>query len=53
LTINEELLGKGQDEMIKAADPLMLFGMDITKYQGNYGRIGETIIYAPPEKDVE
>ncbi len=53
LTINEELLGKGQDEMIKAADPLMLFGMDITKFQGNYGRIGETIIYAPPEKDVE
>ena len=53
LTINDELLGKGQEELIKAADPLMLFGMDITKYQGNYGRIGETITYAPPEKDVE
>jgi len=53
LTINEELLSKGREEMIKAADPLMLFGMDITKYQGNYGRIGETIIYTPPEKDVE
>jgi flavin reductase (DIM6/NTAB) family NADH-FMN oxidoreductase RutF len=53
LTINDELLGKGKEEMIKTADPLMLFGMDITKYQGNYGRIGETIIYAPPEKDVE
>jgi flavin reductase (DIM6/NTAB) family NADH-FMN oxidoreductase RutF len=53
LTINEELLGKGQDEMIKAADPLLLFGMDVTKYLGNYGRIGETITYAPPKKDVE
>ena len=53
LSINDELLGKGQEELIKAADPLMLFGMDITKYQGNYGRIGDTITYAPPEKDVE
>ncbi len=53
LTINDELLDKGKEEMIKTADPLMLFGMDITKYKGNYGRIGETITYAPPEKDVE
>ena len=53
LTINEELLGKGQEEVLKAADPLLLFGMDITKYQGNYARIGETATYAPPQKDVE
>jgi flavin reductase (DIM6/NTAB) family NADH-FMN oxidoreductase RutF len=51
LTINDELLGKGKEEMIKTADPLMLFGMDVTKYLGNYGRIGETITYAPPKKD--
>jgi hypothetical protein len=31
----------------------MLFGMDITKYQGNYGKMGDTTIYAPPEKYVE
>ena len=53
ITINEELLDKEQEEVIKAADPLLLFGMDITKYQGNYARIGETATYAPPQKDVE
>jgi len=53
ITINEELLGKGQEEVLKAADPLLLFGMDITKYQGNYARIGKTTIYTPPQKDVE
>ena len=30
ITINEELLDKGEEEMLKAADPLFLFGIDIT-----------------------
>lgn len=53
ITINEELSGRVREEMLKAADPLLLFGMDITRYQGNYAEIGKTITYAPPKTDVE
>jgi hypothetical protein len=53
ITINEELSGRVREEMLKAADPLLLFGIDITTYQGNYAGIGKTITYAPPKTDVE
>jgi len=53
ITINEELSGKGDEEALKAVDPLLLFGMDITKFQGNYAGVGKTTTYTPPKKDVE
>ena len=53
ISINEELSGKAREERLKASDPLMLFGMDITNFQGNYAGLGKTIAYAPPETDVE
>jgi flavin reductase (DIM6/NTAB) family NADH-FMN oxidoreductase RutF len=53
ITINEELLGKGDEEVLKAVDPLLLFGIDITKFQGNYAGVGKTTTYTPPKKDVE
>jgi flavin reductase (DIM6/NTAB) family NADH-FMN oxidoreductase RutF len=52
ITINEELLGKAKLERVKAADPLFLFGMDITTFTGHYGGIGNTRSYAPPKVDV-
>ncbi len=53
ISMNEELLGKGREERLKAADPLLLFGIDITKFQGNYAGAGKVTVYAPPETDVE
>ena len=53
VSVNEDLCMKGQEEMLKAADPLYLFGMDITTMAGNYARVGETTTYAPSKKDVE
>ena len=53
ITINEELLDKGEEDKLKTADPLFLFGMEVTKFQGNYARMGKTTTYAPPEKKVE
>jgi flavin reductase (DIM6/NTAB) family NADH-FMN oxidoreductase RutF len=53
ISTNEELLGKGHEEILKAADPLFLFGIDITKMEGNYARVGETTTYAPPSMDAE
>lgn len=53
ITINEELLGKGREEMLKAADPLLLFGIDVTTFQGNYAKVGKTTAYAPPKTEVE
>ena len=53
ITINQELLEKGNEEMLKAADPLFLFGIDVLKMQGNYARVGETTTYAPPSLDAE
>jgi hypothetical protein len=46
-------LEKGNEEMLKAADPLFLFGIEITTMQGNYARVGETTTYAPPSLDAE
>lgn len=53
VSINEELTGKDQGAQMKAADPLFLFGIDITKSQGSYGAMAKTKIYTPPKKDVE
>lgn len=53
ISTNEELLGKGHEEVLKAADPLFLFGIDITTMEGNYARVGETATYAPPSMDAE
>lgn len=52
ITINEELLGKSKLDRVKAADPLFLLGMDITTFNGYYGRIGDTKSYTPPKVDV-
>ena len=53
ITIDQELLEKGNEEMLKSADPLFLFGIDVLKMQGNYARVGETTTYAPPSLDAE
>ena len=53
ITINGELLDKSREEMLKAADPLLLFGIDITTFRGNYAKVGETTVYSPPKTDVE
>ena len=51
--LNEELLGKGREEMLKIADPLLLYGMDVSSFKGNYAGIGKTTVYAPPKEEVE
>jgi flavin reductase (DIM6/NTAB) family NADH-FMN oxidoreductase RutF len=53
ISLDEGLHEKGQVAMVKAADPLFLFGIDIARMEGNYGRLGETTTYAPPTTDVE
>ena len=53
ISMNEELLGKGREERLKAADPLLLFGIDITKVQGNYAGVGKLTVFAPSEINVE
>jgi flavin reductase (DIM6/NTAB) family NADH-FMN oxidoreductase RutF len=53
ISMNEELLDKGREERLKAADPLLLFGVDITILKGNYGGVGKTTVYAPPKTDLE
>ena len=53
ISINEELLNKGREEMLKIADPLLLFGMDISRFQGNYAGVGNATVYAPPKTEVE
>jgi flavin reductase (DIM6/NTAB) family NADH-FMN oxidoreductase RutF len=53
ISINEDLAEKGQVDMMKAADPLFLFGIDVTKLEGSYARLGETATYAPPMTDTE
>ena len=53
ISANENLLGKGNEEAIKAADPLFLFGIDVTNMEGNYARLGETVSYAPPSMEAE
>ena len=52
-SMNEELLDKSKEEMLKIVDPLFLFGMDITKNLGNYAGISKITAYAPPKKDLE
>jgi flavin reductase (DIM6/NTAB) family NADH-FMN oxidoreductase RutF len=52
ITLNEDLIGKSKLERVKAADPLLLLGMDITTFTGLYGRINNTTSYAPPKVDV-
>lgn len=53
MSINEELLNKGREEMLNIADPLLLFGMDISRFQGNYAGVGKATVYAPPKTEVE
>jgi flavin reductase (DIM6/NTAB) family NADH-FMN oxidoreductase RutF len=53
ITINEELLGEVQEETLRTADPLFLFGIDITKFKGNYAGVGKITAYSSSEKDVE
>jgi flavin reductase (DIM6/NTAB) family NADH-FMN oxidoreductase RutF len=53
ITMNEELLGKGRDERLKAADPLLLFGVEFAEIKGNYGGVGKTTVHAPPRTDLE
>lgn len=53
ISVNEVLTAGGQEEILKNADPLFLFGMDITTMEGNYARVGETTTYAPPGKKAE
>jgi hypothetical protein len=53
ISVNEELLGRGKEEMLKMSDPLLLFGMEIASFQGNYAGVGKTTTYAPPTKKVE
>ncbi len=53
ISVDEELLGRGKEEMLKMSDPLLLFGMEIASLQGNYAGVGKTTTYAPPTKKVE
>ena len=53
MSINEELLNKGREEMLNIADPLLLFGMDISRFQVNYAGVGKATVYAPPKTEVE
>lgn len=53
LSVNEALLRRGREEMLRTADPLFLFGMDVTTMEGHYARVGTTTICAPSSKEVE
>ena len=53
MSINEELSNKRREEMLKIADPLLLFGMDISRFQGNYAGVDKATVYAPPKTEVE
>lgn len=53
ISMNEELLNKGREEMVTIADPLLLFGMDISRFQGNYAGVGKTTVYTPPKTELE
>jgi len=53
ISLDEGLAQRAQAEMVKAADPLFLFGIDVTSMEGNYARLGEITTYAPPTTDAE
>ena len=53
ISMNEELFGKRREEMLTIADPLLLFGMDISRFQGNYAGVGKATVYAPPKTELE
>ncbi len=53
VSINEELIGQSRTEKLSAAEPLLLFGVDITTFRGDYAAVGKTRSYAPPLDDVE
>ena len=53
ISMNEELLDKRREEMLAIADPLLLFGMDISRFQGNYAGVGKATVYAPPKTELE
>jgi len=39
--------------MLKIADPLLLFGIDVTTNRGNYAGVGKTASYASTRTDLE
>ncbi len=53
ISLDENLAHSKQEAMAKTADPLFLFGIDVTKMKGNYARLGTTTTYAPPTTDAE
>ncbi len=52
MSINDDLSSKSKPERVLRADPLLLFGMDITTFTGLYGGINRIRSYAPPKVDV-
>jgi len=53
VTLDEELTALPREERLKAADPLLLYGIDITSFEGNYAGVGATVRYKPPVTDTE
>lgn len=53
ISLDEALCERGRLDMVKAADPLFLFGIDVARMEGSYGRLGQTTTYAPPTTDAE
>ncbi|MCP4713576.1 MAG: flavin reductase family protein [Deltaproteobacteria bacterium] len=49
LSMDEALVGKTRTQMLTAADPLMLYGINIVSNEGNYTCVGETRAFAPPD----
>jgi len=48
ISLNAELLEGDKPARLRAADPLLLFGMDIETFRGCYAGMGKTTTYAPP-----
>jgi flavin reductase (DIM6/NTAB) family NADH-FMN oxidoreductase RutF len=49
ITINEEFLSFSQDEKIKKADPLLLFGINLENFASFYAKMGETKEFSSKE----
>jgi flavin reductase (DIM6/NTAB) family NADH-FMN oxidoreductase RutF len=50
ISINEEFLNFSQMEKIKNADPLFIFGIDLSTFTSFYMRSGETKAFKPQEE---
>ena len=53
ITRDEKLLAGTKEDRLQAADPLLLFGMDIANLEGRYAGVGKVTVYAPPRDDKE